>query len=436
MQGSRPTYPLTLSQLLIWAAEVLLASPPQQVCWMVKLGETLHIERWIEAIRQVISDDEGLRLRMIRQDGDVRQYVAPDQKVEVSFLDFSHPGGADEFRQWVERETRKRWPIIDSTLFYFFILRLGRDDHRLFVKVHHLVADGWSVTVLVEQIFKRYRALQTGEALNEAPPGSFVDYIVRQTDTHTPEMAEQFVHYVSRELIRAPVAVRIRPDLPATVDVKASRKTFTIPPTLRTEIVRFSESHHTSVYLFFLTGILLYISMVNATEDAAVCTLFHNRLDPAYQNTVGMFSTILPLRVNVADDLSFSELSRRVLSEWKQSIQRQPASLSLQDLVTVHQHLATFFDVLVSYESHLPGEAPEWFHGEADLHLVSLAISILDYPTAGLERHQVDMEFRYRTGLFSEADIAVIYQQLMNLWAELLADPHQKIGELRLRPCQ
>ncbi len=46
------------------------------------------------------------------------------------------------------------------------------------------------------------------------------------------------------------------------------------------------------------------------------------------------------------------------------------------------------------------------------------------------------MEFRYRTELFSEADIAVIYQQLVNLWAELLADPHRKIGELQLRPFQ
>jgi len=170
----------------------------------------------------------------------------------------------------------------------------------------------------------------------------------------------------------------------------------------------------------------LYISLVNAAEDAAIGTLFHNRLNPAYQNAVGLFTVILPLRVKVADDLNFGELTKRVLSVWKQSIQRQPGHLSVQELTAVYQHSATLFDVLVSYESHLPDEPPEWLQGEAELEPISLMINILDYPAAGLE-----MEFVYRTELFSEADIAEIYQQLMKLWVKLLADPDQKIGELR-----
>ena len=406
----------------------MLASPSHftHLCWMVKLKDASDIERWREAIRQVVGENEGLRLRMIRHDGDVRQYVAPDQPAEIPFLDFSHPGGVEEFRQWVERETRRRLPVVDSPLFYFAILRLGGQDHRLFIKVHHLIADGWSITVLTEQIIKHYYALQSGEPLNEPPPASFVEYIIQQTAPRALEKAKLFLHYVFERFTAAPAAVRIRPDLPAAVAVKASRKSFTLPPALRAEIARFSESAHSSTYLFFLTGILLHIALVNAAEEAAIGTLFHNRLNPAYLNTVGLFNVILPLRVKVADDLTFGELIKRVLAAWKQSIQRQPGRLSLQELTTLVQHAAALFDVLVSYESHLPDEAPEWLHGEDDLEPISLMITILDYPAGGLE-----MEFLYRTELFSEADIAAIYQQLMDLWGRLLADPNQKIGELR-----
>jgi len=86
------------------------------------------------------------------------------------------------------------------------------------------------------------------------------------------------------------------------------------------------------------------------------------------------------------------------------------------------------YDVLVSYERHLPDEPPEWLHGDAELEPISLWITILDHPTAGLE-----MEFLYRTELFSEADMAAIYRQLMALWSEVLADPNRRIGDLRLR---
>jgi hypothetical protein len=423
-------YPLTFSQQLVWAGETLLASPSPftQLCWMLKLADASDVEGWRRAIRQVVSDNEGLRLRMVVQDGKVWQYVAPDQPAEIQYLDFSHPDGSVEFRRWLEQALRGRLPLVGGPLYYFAILRLGSQDHRLFVKVHHLVADGWSIAVLTEQILKQYRALQSGEALDEPPPASFVDYIVQQTAPRALDKARLFLYYIFDKLSAAPAAVRLRPGLPAAATAKASRVSFTVPPALRAEIARFSESNHSSVYLFFLSGVVLYISLVNAAEDAAIGTLFHNRLNPAYHNTVGLFNVILPLRVKVAGDLSFGELTRRVFAAWKQAIQRQPGHLSPHELAEVRQHAAELFDVLVSYESHLPDEPPEWLHGNSELEPISLMITILDHPSAGLE-----MEFLYRTELFSEAEMAATYQQLMTLWGEVLANSDQKIGELRLR---
>ncbi len=427
--ATNTSYPLTFSQQLVWAGETLLASPSPftQLCWMLKLDAS-NVEGWRRAIRQVIGANEGLRLRMVMQAGEVRQYVAPDQPAEIQYLDFSHPDGGAESRRWLEQALCSRLPVVGGPLYYFAILRLGSQDYRLFIKVHHLVADGWSIAVLTEQILKRYRALQSGEALNEPPPASFIDYIVQQTAPRALDKARLFLYYVFDKLSAAPAAVRLRPGLPAAATTKAGRISFAVSPALRAEIVHFSESSHSSVYLFFLSGVLLYIALVNAAEDAAIGTLFHNRLNPAYQNTIGLFNVILPLRVKMAGDLSFGELTRRVFAAWKQAIQRQPGHLSPQEFAAVRQRAGELFDVLVSYESHLPDEPPEWLHGDAELEPISLWITILDHPSAGLE-----MEFLYRTELFSEAEMAATYRQLMALWGEVLANPDQKIGELRLK---
>ncbi len=426
MVNPQQTYPLTFSQLLVWEGEIVAASHFTNLCSLVKLKDAGDIDGWRQAIRQVVRENEGLRLRIILRGGDVRQYVAPDQPVEIPFLDYSYTGGAEEYRQWVEREIRKRLPVVDSPLFSFAILRLGSQDHRLLIKVHHLVSDGWSMTVLIEQIIKHYHALQGGEALHEPPPGSFVEYILQQTAPRTLDKARLFLGYVFEKITTAPPAVRIRPGLPAGGSVKACRMTFPLPPGMQGEIVRFSESNHSSAYLFFLSSILLEIALANTAEDAAIGTLFHNRLNPATQNTLGLFNVILPLRIKAGNELSFRDLTKRVLAGWKSAIQRQPGRVSLQELTMLYQHAAQLFDVLVSYESRLPDETPEWLHGDADLEPISLMITILDYPSGGFE-----VEFLYRIEQYRQADIERIYQELLELWGKLLADPDRKIGELR-----
>lgn len=420
-------YPLTFSQLLVWEGETVAASHFTHLCILVRLKEAANVDCWIEAIGQVVRENEGLRLRMVLQNGDVRQYVSPpDQPVEVPFLDFSHEKSSEQAaRTWVEQEIRKRLQIVDSPLFYFAILRLSQKDHRLLLKVHHLVSDGWSMTILTEQIFKHYYALQAGEFLHDPPPTSFVEYILQQTAPRMLAKASLFLGYLFEKMTTAPAAARIRPELPSGCSVNARRLTFPLPPNLEAQITRFSNSNHSSFYLFFLSSILLEIALANATQDAAIGTLFHNRLNPAYQNSIGMFNVILPIRVKVAGDLSFRDLIKRVLAAWKSSIQRQPGRISLQELTTLYEHAGQLFDVLVSYESHLPVEPPEWLHGEADLEPISLMITILDYPAGGY-----DIEFLYRTEQYSQADIDVIFQQLLKLWAMLLADPDRKIGEL------
>jgi hypothetical protein len=422
----QPTYPLTLSQLLVWEGEIVAASHFTHLSSLVKLDDSPDIEAWRESIRCVIRENEGLRLRMLPQGEDVRQYVAPEFPVEIPFLDFYHAGGEEEFRSWIEEERRKRFPVVDSPLFSFKILRLSSQDNRLFLKVHHLVSDAWTITVLIEQIKNHYQAIRSGEALKDKPPASYLEYLLQQNAPSALEKARFFFTYLFEKLTSAPPAARIRPDLPRPVSNQAARKTFSIPPTLRAEILRFNESNHSSVYLFFLSSILLDISLANAIGDTAIGTLFHNRLNPAYANTVGLFNVILPLRVKVSEDLSFRDLIKRVLSAWKQAIQRQPGRLSLQELTLLYQHADNLFDVLVSYENHLPEELPEWLHGNDDLEPISLMITILDYPSGGL-----DVEFLYRTEMYSQGDIETVYIQLVRLWEQLLAEPDEKIRELK-----
>ena len=423
---AQQTYPLTLSQLMIWGAETVLeGGPPAHLCWMVRLPGKLPAEHWAEIIGQVVSENEGLRLRMVLQDGEVRQYVAPDEPVSLPVYDFTDSGGAEALRRWVGGEIAKRLPLIDSPLYRFAILRCSGEEDRLFIVVHHLVADGWSITVLTDQIHHRHEALESGQPLVEPPTASFVRYIAQQTAPRPFERARLFLQSVLERRL-APAAGRMRPDLPAVAGGPVERVSYAVSPALRAEIERYSESQHSSVYLFLLTTILLYISLANDATDAAIGTIFHNRLDAAYRNTVGMFATVLPLRVAVADDLRFHELCRRVLASWKGAIRRQPEHLSLRELGAVYQHAAALFDTVVSYENHLPAAGAGV---AARGHRAGAGVAA--HRHAGSSSAGLEMEFMYRSEVYSAADIAAIHQEVVALSERVLADPEQKVGALR-----
>ena len=327
-------------------------------------------------------------------------------------------------RRWVDAETRERLPLIDSPLFRFALLRVAGEGDRLFIKVHHLVADGWSMTVLTNQVHDRHAALETGAPLQEPPGASFVRYIAEQARPRPLERARFFMQGLLQRRM-APAAVRLRPDLPSVAQGPVERASYVLPAALRAEIDRWAESQHSSVYLFFLSVVLLYLALANEAEDAALGTIFHGRLDAAYRRTVGMFATVLLLRVAVAEPLRFSELCRRVQERWKGAIRGQPEQLSLEELEAVYDRLPDLLDVVVSYESHLPAETPEWLLAGIELGPVSLRIGLLDYASGRLE-----IEFLYRRAVFSAADIDALYQRMLRLAGILAANPERTVEAL------
>ena len=421
-------YPLTFMQLLLWEGETVLslAGSMSQLCWIVKLKDDQDTGRWTEAIRRVVAEDEVLRIRMILRGGDVYQYVAPVCSTVVPLLDFDGPGGAEEYDRWVREHVQSKLPILDSPLCWFAILRRSAADCRLFLKVHHLIADGWSITVLTERIIRTCRALRTGEPVDESPGRSFLDYVAEQTSSRYMDRAKMFVSTVLERFTGAPAAVQLLPGRASSGRLSARRKSFVISPDLRARISAFAEASHSSTYLFICMGMLVYLSLANGAEDTAIGTMFHNRLDPAYGKSIGIFAVILQLRVAVARDLTCRELVRRVFSSWKQSIQRQPGHLSLKDLTALYNRAGELFDVMVSYENHLPEELPEWISVDAEVQPVSILANFLDHPTGDLE-----LEFVYRTDMYADGEISGIHAALMALWSDILANPDQRIGELR-----
>lgn len=136
---------------------------------LFSIGGTIRVRGAVDfnlleaAIHRFISMNDGIRLRITVHSTEPAQYISDAPATLLDRMDFSseeHPEYA--FRRWVEAEARKPFQLTGEPLFYFALFSLGDQDCGYFVKLHHIIADGWSTHIMTEQITDSYEQMLKG----------------------------------------------------------------------------------------------------------------------------------------------------------------------------------------------------------------------------------------------------------------------------------
>lgn len=154
--------PLSLSQQNIWALEQACPGTSiNHICTTLYLQGTVDLSALQRSIHLVLAADPSLNTRITLRDGVPMQYEAPYQPAPIPVYDFSlgEEEGAD---RWVESFAREPLSLLDAPLCRFVLLRTGEDRCRLVVKMHHLISDGWTQTLLCNRVGQAYLDLLAG----------------------------------------------------------------------------------------------------------------------------------------------------------------------------------------------------------------------------------------------------------------------------------
>jgi len=428
MKEAYISYPLTLPQLIVWGAEQMGANKSVvNLCGLVKLSGVFDRHLMNEAINLAVMQHEGLRLRMQERNGDVRQYVGPYQEKQFDFFDFSELPCQTEFDSWWGETAGKSFDLLDCDLFNFSILKLNGDEYHMLFKVHHLIADNWSITLILKQIIGNYQDLQNGIPFAATPKPSFIKYLRGQEKTNGINLVKLVAKFYIEKLTTPPAAIQIIPHLAENEDYTAARQTFAVPVECEEAIKNFAREKHTTILQIFLAGFSLLLALKNKAADIGIGTLFHSRLTPEHMETVGMFVKYIPLRIRVERNINVDAFIKRITCQWLAGVKNQPTQLTLAQLAEIYRKVDYLFDVLLSYESNLPGFPVKWYEEKLQLQPISLMIYIFDRPSVGM-----DLEFTYRTVWLSSVDIETIHQQLLGLIMAMISNPDDEISGFSL----
>ena len=169
-------YELTHQQKGIWYTEKMHPDTAVGIiAGTFRIKGNIDYKKLEKAINIFVRDNEAMRTRIIENAGDVKQTFAPYVPFEIETKDFSNNKIEDVYT-WEKEETLIPLELVNAPLFKFTIIKIADDDGGYYIKLHHLIADAWSITLLANYISKIYVSL-LNDTYTESSAPSYIDYI-------------------------------------------------------------------------------------------------------------------------------------------------------------------------------------------------------------------------------------------------------------------
>jgi len=435
--------PLSFAQQRLWFIDQLEPnSAAYNLPLAMRLSGPLNLAALERSLSEIIRRHESLRTSFPVRDGRPVQLINDAQLLSIPITDLSELSAAEREAAAVElahAEARRTFELASGPLLRVSLLRLDEEQHVALMTMHHIVADGWSLSVLVKEMTVLYEAYSRGlESPLEELSVQYADFAVWQRGWLKGDLLETQLEYWRKQLSGAAVLAlptdRVRPAAPtfrgATHNMQVGKEV--------TEGLK-DQSRRAGVTLFMtlLAAFKTLLYRLNGQEDVVVGTGIANRTRGEVEGLIGFFTNTLVLRTDLSGDPSFSELLGRVRDVTLGAYSHQDVPFEkLVEELEPERYLghAPLFQVMFSFHNSpiepltLSGLTLQPFNTTAGTAHFELLLAMQEV------QEEIQGTFEYNTDLFDEATITRISNHFRVLLEGIVAHPEWSLIDLPLFP--
>ncbi|BCL80842.1 hypothetical protein ccbrp13_33070 [Ktedonobacteria bacterium brp13] len=309
-------FPLSFSQERIWfLTQIMPDSSAYATPLPIQLQGPLSISLVQHSIEVIVKRHEILRTRIIVKQGQPVQVIIPAQTLSLPVIDLQ--GLPKEERTGeVERLINSdiRYPFdLAVAVFRSAILRLEAREHILLLTFHHIIFDGWSQSVLLNEFATVYEAACVGEAVSlPSLPVQYADFALWQRDWLGGDfLASELRYWTERLQGCAPLQLPTSYPRPTMMSDQGASHFFTLPFELSQALMTLSYQEGVTLFMTLLVAFQLLLSRYSGQDDIVVGTDIANRTMPETEPLIGFFVNILPMRTKFRGELQFREVLRQ-----------------------------------------------------------------------------------------------------------------------------
>ena len=287
----------------------------------LRLSGRLDVEALGAALADVVGRHESLRTLFVAPGGIPQQVVVPVERADFGWQVVDATGWSEaRLGEAIATAVRHRFDLAAEIPLRARLFRVADEEHVLVAVVHHIAADGWSITPLVADLGVAYAARCAGLAPGWAPLAvQYVDYTLWQRaqlgDLDDPDsrIGGQLAYW-QQALAGMPERLELPTDrpYPPVADYRGARVAVDWPAELQQRVAGVARAHNATSFMVVQAALAVLLAKLSASSDVAVGFPIAGRRDPALDGLVGFFVNTLVLRVEVAGDPTVAELLGQV----------------------------------------------------------------------------------------------------------------------------
>ncbi|SDD32166.1 amino acid adenylation domain-containing protein [Mucilaginibacter pineti] len=265
--------PATASQLEIWTSCLIGgdgANCAYNESFSLELTGTLNHDAMLHALQQISNRHEALR-SSFSADG---KYICiyNELQLEIDYHDLSAQSAVQQ-RLFIDEHNRQAalipFDLVNGPLFKTTLLKLGDHQHHLTFTAHHIICDGWSIGIMMQDLSKFYSAYTNNEPLHLPAAPLFSEYAVEQLAFEKSAEYKETESYWLDQFKGSSHALHLPADLPrpAVRTFKSHRDDFDLDAELASALKKLAKANGTSFVTTLLAAFELFLQRISGQEE-------------------------------------------------------------------------------------------------------------------------------------------------------------------------
>jgi acyl carrier protein len=439
--GGLGPHPLSFTQERLWLLErSSTRAALYNMSMSVRIRGPLDVAALTQSMREIMRRHEVLRAYFHEHeiDGRPRQSIAAAPPFEISIVDLSAiPSAAleAELSRLQDDAAQSAFDLASAPLLRAILFRVTDVDHVFLTTMHHIVSDGWSLSIMLRELSALYDAFSRGAPSPlEALPFQYTDYAAWQRRWLTDEVLEPHASYWRERLRDAPAPLQIPHDWPRSPDRMShgrrhgTRLSIELTSALRVA----SQREGATLFMTMFAAYAALLHRLTGASDIVVGIPVSNRPRAELELLIGLFLNNLVLRVSVSGESSFQELLQQVRRVTLDAYEHRhlPFDRLLHELRRIRPAEKTplfrlFFNMIDFPEGklELPGLTVDTFSSPGAPSKMDVSFYLMDSSEGML------LEMVYDASILAAPRIEEMLRQFCGLLAQIVERPAARVTD-------
>ena len=435
-------FPASFAQQRLWFLDQLEpGTAAYNLVRVFRVVGPLNLGALTRAFETVLLRHASLRTVFESVDGNPRQVVLPDANVHIAVLDLSGlPSDRAEAEglQIAREEGKKPLHLGKGPLIRAVLIRTGEETHILVLVMHHIITDGWSISILFRELTQSYADLSNSRVPN-LPPLSiqYGEYSEWQRQNMTGEVLANELRHWRKKLEGAQTVLDLPTDYPRplTHSWRGATEKIVLTRSTLAKMKSIGQAESSTLFMVSLAAFQTLLWRYTRQESILVGTPIAARNDLEIENMIGLFVNTLVFRADFGQrDLTFRDQIRQVRAFALEAYAHQDVPFeSLVEALVPQRSLDThpLFQVMFTFQNipkqifEIPGLRITELPFDAGIAKFDLSVDVW-------EDGEFHCQFEYNTDLFERSTIERMLGHFQQLMESAVESPDARIAELSI----